>query len=152
MSTTAPRDWVTTDGARVDVTRTYRHACLTVTGGSAFLTPETAREVAAALTRLADSIDPEGAEPTPVDAPVDSLDTDDHPPARPAPTVLELIDHGGEGVPHITNAVRLNGHPLTLAASAPVHLSMRENRAVTVTLTIHPDELHLIKEPHPDHP
>ena len=147
MSTIAPRAWVTSDGARVDVTRTYRHACLTVTRGPAFLAPDMAREVAAHLTRLADSIDPEGATSTPVGERVEEPGQ-----GRRTPTVLELIDHGGEGVPHITHAVRLNGRPLTLAASAPVHLSMRENRAVTVTLTIHPDELHLIKEPRPDQP
>ena len=147
MSTTIPHPWATGDDnySRVNVSHTYSHINLTVSGGIAIMPPDTARHLAAALTRLADSIDPDGATSTPVGEPVEE-------PAqgRRAPTVLELIDHGGEGVPHITNAVRLNGHPLTLAASAPVHLSMRENRAVTVTLTIHPDELHLIKEPHPD--
>ena len=145
MSTTAPRDWVTSTGVSVRVARTMSNVHLTVNGGIAIMPPDGAREVAAALTRLADSIDPEGAASTPVGEPVEEPGQ-----GRRTPTVLELIDHGGEGVPHITNAVRLNGHPLTLAASAPVHLSMRENRAVAVTLTIHPDELHLIKEPHPD--
>lgn len=147
MSTTIPHPWATGDDnySRVNVSHTYSHIRLAVCHGPTLLTPGMARHLAATLASLADELDPEGAEPTPVGEPVEEPAQD-----RRAPTVLELIDYGGEGVPHITNAVRLNGHPLTLAASAPVHLSMRENRAVAVTLTIHPDELHLIKEPHPD--
>lgn len=58
-STVTPWTWTTGDGVRVDVSRTYCHVHLTVTGGPAVITPAAARDLAAALTRLADSVDPE---------------------------------------------------------------------------------------------
>ena len=61
MSTTAPKTLTTHDGSRVTVARTVSHVHLTVTGGPAVITPATARDLAAALTRLADSADPDGA-------------------------------------------------------------------------------------------
>ena len=58
-STLAPWTWTTGDGVRVGVARTVCHVRLAVTGGPAVITPATAHDLAAALTRLADSVEPE---------------------------------------------------------------------------------------------
>ena len=60
-TTTAPKTLTTADGSRITVTRTVCHVHLAVTGGPAVITAAAARDLAAALTRLADSVDPDGA-------------------------------------------------------------------------------------------
>ena len=61
MTDRTPKTWTTDGGSRITVARTVSNVHLTVTCGPAVITPATARDLAASLTRLADSVDPDGA-------------------------------------------------------------------------------------------